>query len=301
MKSAEQIPEPEPAATLILIREVQQRLQVYLIKRSSQSGFMAGMYVFPGGTVDQNDYDMGLWRNHARLVHRRIGHLLADDMPVSTAAAYATAAIRECLEEAGVFMAQTINQFTQKLQRIIGLAQSSERKPGWFSHAVRADEWLLDIEALQAWSHWITPPQMKRRYNTRFFLAAMPSGQICQPDAHETTDGAWITPADALQENMKSRLPLSPPTLVTLYQMLSYDRIEKLWKEAECRGWGDPITPRLVTSDTGALILEPWDPDYDKPVTEIGDKDLASSILEAGEHFSRLWYSDGLWRPVAVG
>ena len=300
MKPVEHIPEPEPAATLVLVRENQERLEVYLIKRSSQSGFMAGMYVFPGGTVDQSDYDTRLWKHRSSSAERQIGHLLAEDMPVSNAAAYASAAIRECLEEAGVFLAQTDSQHTQKLQRITWQAQSSERESGWFNHAVRTDEWLLDMGALQTWSHWITPPQMKRRYDTRFFLGTMPSGQSCRPDGHESTDGVWVTPAEALRKNLVGRLPLSPPTLVTLQQILSYERIDDLFRAAGSRGWGDPITPRLVTFETGALILEPWDPEYHQAEIEICKKDLESTILEAGEQFSRIWYSKGLWRPVSV-
>ena len=300
MKPVEHIPEPEPAATLVLVRENQERLQVYLIKRSSQSGFMAGMYVFPGGTVDQGDYDERLWKKRARSAERQISHLLTDDISVSNAAASASAAIRECLEEAGVFLAQTDSQHTQKLKRITGQAQSSERKSGWFSHAVQTDEWRLDIGALQTWSHWVTPPQMKRRYDTRFFLGTMPSGQTCRPDGREATDGVWVTPAEALEKNLKGRLPLSPPTLVTFQQMLPYERTDDLLRAAGFRGWGDPITPRLVTFDTGALILEPWDPEYHQPDIEICEKDLESAVLEAGEQFSRIWYSGELWRPVSV-
>lgn len=291
---------PTPAATLILFREHRGQLQIYLIKRSPQSGFMAGMYVFPGGTVDRNDHDKKLLRSQGNLNQQHVRHLLAGDMPISIAAAYASAAIRECLEEIGVFFAQTDGRKPHELEQIAQLAQSSERGPGWFNEVVHREEWVLDFEALLCWSHWITPPQMKHRYDTRFYLAAMPRAQTCRPDRRETSDGLWVTPERALRDNLSGLLPLSPPTLVTLHQLLSYTCSDELLRVAGSSQWGDAITPRLVALEAGALILEPWDPEYDQCDIAIGRESLASALLGAEDPFSRLWYSKGIWRPVAV-
>ncbi len=300
MMPTEHLPEPEPAATLVLIHEDRGQLQVYLIRRSMQSRFMAGIYVFPGGTMERGDYDTQVWSAPPGAEKIRIGKRPGEKLPVATAAAFACAAIRECLEEAGVFLAHTQDQYTQKLLRITCQAQSAERKPDWFRHAVQTDKWRLDIKALHPWSRWITPPQMKYRYDTGFYLAAMPADQICQPDPRETTDGVWIAPVEALKENLEGRLPLSPPTIVTLHQLLSFGRIEELFHAAESRGWERPIMPRWVPLDTGALILEPWDPEYHKPEIVVCRKALESAVLKVGEQFSRIWCNDGLCRPVAA-
>ena len=300
MKSEEHIPVPEPAATLILIKENRGQLLVYLIKRSPQSSFMAGMYVFPGGTVEQGDHDTQLWSAPPGAGKKRIGHRPGKKAAVATEAAFACAAIRECLEEVGVLLAHTGDQYTRKRLRITRQAQSVDRKPDWFRQAVQTDKWRLDIGALQPWSHWITPPQMKRRYDTRFYIAAMPADQTCQPDPRETTDGVWIVPVEALKENLEGRLPLSPPTIVNLHQLLSFDRIEELFHIAASREWDRPIMPRWVPLDTGALIVEPWDPEYHKPEIVVCRKGLESAVLEVGEQFSRIWCCDKLCRPVAV-
>ena len=261
---------------------------------------MANMHVFPGGAVDRSDHEECLWANHSNLGQRQIARLLAGDMPVPVAAAFACAAIRECFEEIGVFLAQSSGRHARELERAAGRAQAPNRGTGWFNELVQRENWVLDFEALHCWSHWITPPEMKRRFDTRFFLAAMPMGQTCRPDDREATDGVWITPARALEENLKGSLPLSPPTLVTLDQFCSYDGIEELFSTARSRGWGESIKPRLVALEAGALIIEPWDPAYDHSEIAIGHELLASAVLDAGETFSRLWYSDGIWRPVAV-
>ena len=300
MKPIEHIPDPVPAATLVLVREYRGQLQVYLIRRSPQSGFMPEMYAFPGGIVDRGDHDERLWQDHSNLNRRQIAQSLAGEMPVSIAAAFAGAALRECLEEVGVFLAETNERDARELDWVTEQARSPDRDTGWFNELVVRENWVLDFEALLPWSHWITPPEMQRRYDTRFFLAAMPDTQSCRPDNREAADGVWISPARALQENLSGSLPLSPPTLVTLDQFISYDKVKELLSAARSRGWSSSLTPRLVPFEAGALILEPWDPAYAHSEITIDHRGLASAVLNVGESFSRLWYSKGIWRPVAV-
>ena len=93
------------AATVILTRERAGRLQVYLLKRSSQSSFMAGNFVFPGGTLDEEDRNYSLFKNHTDLHLKGVSARFGGDLAPQQMLAYCVAAIRETLEDAGVFLA----------------------------------------------------------------------------------------------------------------------------------------------------------------------------------------------------
>ena len=139
---------------------------------------------------------------------------------------------------------------------------------------------------------------MKRRFDTRFLLAVMPADQFCQPDRKETTEGLWISPKEGLEGNLAGKIPLSPPTLVTLHQLLQYPNLKRLLAESKHRQWGQTFLPRLVPLAKGAVIIEPWDPMYHEDQANIYPEALANSVLAVGEPFSRIWYNGSLWKPV---
>jgi len=72
---------------------------------------------------------------------------------------------------------------------------------------------------------------MKRRYDTRFFAAAKPSGQVCRPDGRETTHGLWISPEKGLAGNLSGEIPLNPAALITLHELLQYAKLQDLAKK----------------------------------------------------------------------
>ena len=126
--------DPAPAATIVLTRQHAGELQVYLLKRSAQSKFMAGNYVFPGGRLDNADWDFDVWKKQVDLkpagISRRLGGNLADD----AALAYGVAAIRETLEEAGVFLAGRNGQKEQDVKRACELRISADLQQDWFQN-----------------------------------------------------------------------------------------------------------------------------------------------------------------------
>ncbi|MCP4667748.1 MAG: hypothetical protein GY849_15440, partial [Deltaproteobacteria bacterium] len=97
---------------------------------------------------------------------------------------------------------------------------------------------------------------------------------------------------------LKGEIPLSPPTLVTMHELLAYASREELERVAAKRTWGDARMPHLVPLPGEALILLPWDPQYNQDI-EISAGDLEKRILPTGKPFSRLWYHDDIWRPVS--
>ena len=289
-----------PAATVILAREYQAELQVYLLKRHAKSGFMAGNYVFAGGILDPEDREFTVWKDHVDFDPADLSIRLGGGLSAEEVLAYGVAAIRETLEEAGVFLAGQANQRTEDLKRIDSLRGSGDLPKEWFLNLVVSGGWTLALSALSRWSHWITPLSMKRRYDTRFFLACMPSGQRCSPDSHEITHGLWVSPIDGLMGNISGKIPLSPPTMVTLQELLKYPTLEDLKKEALVRLWGIPNSPRQIALDKAVVLIEPWDAEYDQADIEIDTRKLEKALLPAGEPFSRIWYRQGLWRPIAA-
>lgn len=292
-------PLPLPAATVILVRQHQTELQVYLLKRHTKSGFMAGHYVFPGGILDPGDWQYAVWQKHVDVDARTLLNRFGDgSLTAEQIMAYGVAAIRETLEEAGVFFAQRQNQGRSDIEQVVKLRIRTDLSQEWFVDLVVSQGWRLTLSALSPWSHWITPVRMKRRYDTRFWLACTPADQHCQPDQLETTHGLWISPAKGLAGNLCGQLPLSPPTLVTLQQLLAYRSLAELKKDMAHHRWGPAIFPRMIPLNDGAVLIEPWDAAYDQPEIIIDAAGLQEALLPVGEPFSRIWYHEGLYRPI---
>ena len=291
-------PETLPAATLILVRQHRAGFQVYLLKRHAKSGFMAGHYVFPGGILDPDDWRYDMWKGHVDLDGAGLNGRLGGDLTPQEIMAYAVAAIRELLEEAGIFLAKRLNQSKQDLSRIVRLRTAEDLPAEWFLNLVIDESWTLALSALSRWSQWITPLRMKRRYDTRFFLAVLPSGQRCSPDHREITHGIWLSPQEALAGNLTGKIPLSPPTIVTLQEISKYTTLKDLKQEAQTRTWTTPNLPRLIPLEKGSVLIEPWDAQYHQTHIEIAAVDLKNALLHAGEPFSRIWYDGRLYRPI---
>ncbi|MEW6670144.1 MAG: hypothetical protein AB1427_00490 [Thermodesulfobacteriota bacterium] len=289
---------PRPAATIILLRPHKDAFQVYLLKRSEKSGFMGGYYVFPGGTVDSDDCDAETWRQHIDMGNEEIIHGLGTGAGSPDILPYGVAALRETFEEAGVLLVRQSRQRQDEWERICSL-RPAEIPRGWFREVIVSRGWVLALSRLKRWAHWITPELMKRRFDTRFFITVLSGEQVCRPDRHETVHGLWVTPREGLTENLEGKIPLSPPTLVTLHELCGYRRLEDLESALESRCWGGACFPRLVPMKNGAVILEPWDRDYNRDDLAFDPRVLEKSVLPIETPFSRIWLDNGIWRPIA--
>jgi 8-oxo-dGTP pyrophosphatase MutT (NUDIX family) len=292
---------PVLSATVILARQKGHQLQIYLLKRSSKSGFMAGKYVFPGGKVDPEDMDIHSWENHLDQDAEQISHRLGHPLSYPEILPYCVAVIRETFEEAGVLLIDDTAQVKNTLEQL-HLLRTSENLPlEWLRQDIAAKGGILSVSRLFRWSHWITPLAMTQRFDTRFFVAEMPAGQKCRPDNQETTHGIWVSPGEGLAGNRSGKIPLSPPTLVTLQELSKFPDMAALKAEIAHRPWGSPIMPRLVPLSRGTLILEPWDPMYSKKKVEINTESLSQKVLPVGQPFSRIWRHGDECQPVSSG
>jgi 8-oxo-dGTP pyrophosphatase MutT (NUDIX family) len=291
---------PRPASTVVLVRAQNKGFQVYLVKRSGQSGFFPGTYVFPGGTVAPDDRDADLWLRHSDLDLPGVEKKLGGAFPAAEILAYGVAAIRETFEEGGVLFASRDRENESGMQAICKTRNVKKLSKGWFREWAVSGDWRLQFSRLAPWAHWITPEAFKPRFDTRFFLAFVPEDQECSPDNRETTHGKWVTPEHGLAANLTGDSPLSPPTLVTLHELLAYKTLNEVQDEVGRREWGEPKLPRVIPVEKGAVIIEPWDPMIHEKEVKFDLAALKRLVLPVGEPFSRLWLYEGIWRPVAA-
>ena len=206
------------AATVMLLRTGRAGLEVYMLRRQASMAFAAGMSVFPGGSVDARDADEDVaWAGPDA---QQWGRVLA--APPDLARALVCAAVRETFEESGVLLAgetagtvvadPTSDDWERDrnalLDRSLSLAELLARR-----HLV------LRSDLLRSWSRWITPVIEPRRYDTRFFAAAMPAGQRTRDVGGEAAAVYWTGPQQALDTARRGEIALLPPTAVTLAEL----------------------------------------------------------------------------------
>jgi len=206
------------AATVMLLRPGDDGLEVYMLRRKSSMAFAPGAFVFPGGSVDPRDADEGVgWAGPAAAEWGRIF-----DAPAELARALVCAAVRETFEESGVLLAgpsaATVVADTRGddweadrhalLNRSLSLAELLRRR-----------RLVLRADLLRPWSRWITPVVEERRYDARFFAAALPPGQRTRDVGGEAAQVAWIRPADAIAAGRRKEIVLWLPTVATLGEL----------------------------------------------------------------------------------
>lgn len=260
---------PRDAATVILVRPgaaTQQGVEVYLLRRTRALEFAPGACVFPGGSVDERDADPGIagtgWHGPAPA---DFGHLLG--VPAERARALVCAAVRETFEESGVLLAgpsaaelvpdsEVLAQDRQALLAgSLSLAELLARR----GLVLRAD-------LLTPWARWITPEISPRRFDTWFFAAALPAGQLAglvaaAPAAGpgESDSGTWWRPAMALEAARAGQITLLPPTAVTLAELAAHQDVEAILRE---RRVITPLLPEVVVEQERAWLALPPATEY---------------------------------------
>lgn len=255
------------AATVILLREAAAGApQVLLLRRHARSGFAARAWVFPGGVADPGDRLLPA-ASRGSVDERRLADLLG--RPPDVALGLVVAAIRETFEEAGLLLAHTSagaapdlsDPAVVRMRR--ALAQRGAVPAADFNAWVAGAGLVLDLGALVPFSRWLTPAVEPRRYDTVFFLARAPQGQVAEHDEVETTGLRWTTAADALADARRGELQLIYPTLRTLEALAVHPDLGALLAAAP-RTRLRPLQPHAVTDADGRVtaILHPDDPAY---------------------------------------
>lgn len=259
------------AATVILLREApgEGPPEVLLLRRHARSGFAATAWVFPGGTVDPADLRLppAYWDG---LDPAAAAPVVGRDPEVTLG--LFVAAVRETFEEAGLLLARHADGRAVDLHdpEVVRLRRTLAERPRQTEVAVAFDAWVvetglvLDLGALTPLSRWITPQQEPRRYDTIFFLARAPGGQIAAHDQVETTESRWLTAADALSAHAEGEFRLVYPTIHTLEELAGFSDTPTLLSAAVARERLRPLQPHLVVDERGKVtgILHPDDPHF---------------------------------------
>lgn len=253
---------PVASAAIILVRDAAHGPEVFLLRRHAGSGFMADHFVFPGGRIDPGDGGP-----------RR-------------------AALRELFEEAGVLIgAPPLPAAVGEWRRRLNAGEVG------FDACVQALDWIPAEHELHLWGRWITPAFQPHRFDTWFYVARLPAGQVPSFDARETVEELWTTPARALAQSREGALALPPPQLATL-ERLAADApadVDALLEALQGGAHRDaPVLPRLARGVKPRTLLFPWDPQYEQSGQGEGLPLPPGHVLAGGS--SRAVFDAGRWR-----
>jgi 8-oxo-dGTP pyrophosphatase MutT (NUDIX family) len=209
------VPTARPATTVLLLRDRPDGFEVFMVKRSMESKFMPGAYVFPGGRVDPEDHDdADAWGGlDPELAHRRF----EGNLEHGSAVAHLVAGAREVHEEVGVR--------------------------------------LSSLNELHVLAHWITPEFEARRFDTWFVVCRLPDGATPVHDDYETIESRWVEPKSALERYGDGDMVMAPPTFYTIWDLARYGTAADVLSEAEARSVPPILPRFQQVDDRLALLL----------------------------------------------
>jgi 8-oxo-dGTP pyrophosphatase MutT (NUDIX family) len=256
-RTPSEVAQPRPAATIVLLRESGNGLEVLLLRRVRSSGFVPGAWVFPGGRVDRDDAGPELVARleglTAEAAATRLGLSPQADPP---ALAYYIAAVREAFEETGILVGRSPDGAPRSAAEDHAVQRMRERllaDEGSFHLVLDRLGCRIDGAAIEYIAHWITPEAEPRRYDTRFFAAAVRADAQSLHHTREMSDAVWISPAEALRRNREGAFPMVFPTIKTLAALEGLSTPASVLGAFRARQI-KAILPRLVSTPTGVGI-----------------------------------------------
>jgi 8-oxo-dGTP pyrophosphatase MutT (NUDIX family) len=230
------------ASTVVLLRDGD-GLEAWLLTRVRQMAFAAGMTVFPGGRVDEADGQVPWAGTPAADFAARLG--CSDD----EARALVGAAVRETFEETGVLLTVPPADLRSTRADVEGGRLD-------FAGLLRSRGLAVDASALAPWARWVTPDGEPRRYDTRFFIVALPAGATPEDVTTESSVAGWVPVAVALSQYERGERLLLPPTLTTLRTIAALETVADVLAAAATRSI-DAVRPIPGRDDDGRYVILP--------------------------------------------
>lgn len=210
---------PRPSATVLLIRD-SDPWELLLVQRPGGADFAPGAFVFPGGAVHEDDRG---WEDEIR-----------------------GAALRELFEEAGILLVRgAVDADCAKVRSRVESGRS-------FSGALRELGLRPAFEDLVLFARWVTPAQLRRRFDARFYLARLPAGQSVHPQEGEVTSWRWISPREALVSEEVTLVYATRAVLESVSEALD---AESLFEGARKLREVPVVEPRMVETDAGWEVV----------------------------------------------
>jgi 8-oxo-dGTP pyrophosphatase MutT (NUDIX family) len=245
-----------PAATILLVRDSSDGLEVFMVERHHKIDFATGALVFPGGKVDPADNDPTL-----------AAHCQGAEGLEDAARAMRIGAIRETFEEAGVLLARPRGESelvsADRLRRIEtahrDALNAGERT---MTELVVKEDLVLATDLLVHFAHWITPSFMPKRFDTDFFLVPAPADHLAVHDGGESVDSVWTTPAAAVAAADSGERTVIFPTLMNVKKLGLSATVAEAIQSAECQ----PVVtvfPRIEDRDGERWMVLPAEAGYE--------------------------------------
>lgn len=202
-----------------------------MVRRTLDARFMPGMWVFPGGALDDSDANppsafgpppVDIWR---------------------------VAALREMIEETGIWLTSDGTQEHGVTEDAFG--------------DVTASGAILDPARLIYFANWITPSVFPIGFDTRFFLAHVDANTEGAIDGDELIDLAWIPASEVIDKEHKGEWDLAYPTRKTLNLLSDETSVEELRTRFQTIEMVEPVQPRLLVSDSEVRLITPDEPEWD--------------------------------------
>ena len=203
-----------PAATVLLLRDGPEGLEVLMTRRSENASFAPGAYVFPGGTIDEADA-------HARAISTRRRTQSRVQLT------QAITAVRETFEELGVLLAHRADGTPVSAAEVAAMDRFSGNAFS-FVEQCAARGLRLATDQVYTLAHWITDRDLPKRFDVPFLVARMPADQVPVSDDAEQFEPCWVRPADALARHAKGRFFMIFPTLRTLKRLTVFSNVESV-------------------------------------------------------------------------
>lgn len=252
---------PRDAATIMVLRQADDQpdggVEVLMLRRPAAMAFAPGAYVFPGGSVDAADGDHGIgWAGPGPV---EFGERFGDSP--GQGRALVCAAVRETFEESGILLASRPDGTFPEA----GDASLADDRAAiaagrvTFADVMRRRGLVIRADLVTPWARWITPEAEPRRFDARFFAAALPQGQRAAGDHAEAEQIAWVRPADAIAAAKSGEMLLLPPTATTLHEFAADGDVGRILASRRAI---TPVEPRLVLEDGQVWLLIPGDIGY---------------------------------------
>jgi 8-oxo-dGTP pyrophosphatase MutT (NUDIX family) len=229
---------PLRASTIVLVRRSENdRFEIFMTRRPNQMRFLGGFFVFPGGSVKRSDSSKEMLERCRGLSPEEARKHLGDNLSAEHSLGHWVAAIRELYEEAGVLLVVKEDGGhdvdAAVCARISGRRESLLQGSVSFPELLREEELYCDVGRPVYFYHRVTPEHYTIRFDTRFYLAPLPEGQVPLSRSEEVAESIWITPEEGLNRAEQGLMPVIPPTLTTLQNLAEL----KSW-DALCAEFG---------------------------------------------------------------
>jgi 8-oxo-dGTP pyrophosphatase MutT (NUDIX family) len=231
-----------PASTVLILRDGSDGIEVYLQRRPRRMHFAGGLWVFPGGRVDDVDRDPAIdayWAGPPPDAWARVM-----DIDVDLARGHVVAAYREVLEESGILLSADAPPADAVADARRALLDGATG----FAAVAHDLDLRLDTRLLGYWDWWVTPASEPRRYDTRFFLAHLPNDAVVTPHEHEVVEETWAGAA-ALDD-----LQMVAPTYCTMRDAVAHPSVDVALGAAARRS----VAATQPVIEDGEVVL-PWD------------------------------------------